>query len=122
MHRPCVNSRCSTANFRPTARKLTSWLLRPAKRTQTIQTSKALGILNYRRAYYPQSAELLKEAAAKRKDDPEVLYYLGEVYHQLKEYPDCKGALERALTLNLSPGLADDAKRALAECSETDPL
>ena len=84
--------------------------------------AKALGILNYRRAYYPQSAELLKEAAAKRKDDPEVLYYLGEVYHQLKEYPDCKGALERALTLNLSPGLADDAKRALAECSETDPL
>jgi tetratricopeptide (TPR) repeat protein len=84
--------------------------------------AKALGILNYRRAYYPQSAELLKEAAAKRKDDPEVLYYLGEVYHQLKEYPDCKGTLERALTLNLSPGLADDARRALAECSETNPL
>src|SRR6516225_11633912 len=50
--------------------------------------AKTLGILNYRRGYYPQAAELLKEAAAKRKDDPEVLYYLGEVYHQLKEYPD----------------------------------
>jgi tetratricopeptide (TPR) repeat protein len=84
--------------------------------------AKTLGILNYRRAYYPQSVELLKEAAAKRKDDPQTLYYLGEVYRQLKQYTECKGALERALTLNLSPGLADDAKRALAECSETAPL
>ena len=41
--------------------------------------AKTLGILNYRRGYYPQSVELLKEAAAKRKDDPELLYYLGEV-------------------------------------------
>jgi tetratricopeptide (TPR) repeat protein len=84
--------------------------------------AKTLGILNYRRGLYPQSVELLKEAAAKRKDDPEVLYYLGEVYRQLKQYTECKGELERALTLNLSPGLADDARRALAECSETSPL
>jgi tetratricopeptide (TPR) repeat protein len=84
--------------------------------------AKTLGILNYRRAYYPQSLELLKEAAAKRKDDPQVLYYLGEVYHQLKQYSECKDTLERALTLNLSPGLADDARRALTECSEAAPL
>src|SRR6516165_7157147 len=43
--------------------------------------AKTLGILSYRRRFYPQSVELLKEAAAKRKDDPEVLYYLGEVHH-----------------------------------------
>jgi len=84
--------------------------------------AKTLGILNYRRGYYPQSVELLKEAAAKRKDDPELLYYLGEAYRQLKQYAECKGVLERALTLNLSPGLADDARRALGECSETAPL
>jgi tetratricopeptide (TPR) repeat protein len=84
--------------------------------------AKTLGILNYRRGLYPQSVEPLKEAAAKRKDDPEVLYYLGEVYRQLKQYTECKGELERALTLNLSPGLADDARHALAECSETPPL
>ena len=84
--------------------------------------AKTLGILNYRRAYYPQSLELLKEAAAKRKEDPQVLYYLGEVYHQLKQYSECKETLERALTLNLSPGLADDARSALAECSEAIPL
>jgi tetratricopeptide (TPR) repeat protein len=84
--------------------------------------AKTLGILNYRRGFYPQSVELLKEAAAKRKDDPEALYYLGEVYRQLKQYTECKDELERALTLNLSPGLADDARRALAECSEAAPL
>jgi tetratricopeptide (TPR) repeat protein len=83
--------------------------------------AKTLGILNYRRGYNPQAAELLKEAAIKRKDDPELLYYLGEVHHQLKQWDECKTALTRALTLNLSPGLADDAKRALADCSEPAP-
>jgi len=83
--------------------------------------AKTLGILNYRRGYYPQAVELLKQATAKRKDDPELLYYLGEVHHQFKQWDECKGALERALTLNLSPGLADDARRALAECSEPAP-
>jgi len=83
--------------------------------------AKTLGILNYRRGYYPQAAELLKQATAKRKDDPQLLYYLGEVHHQLKQWDECKGVLERALTLNLSPGLVDDAKRALADCSEPAP-
>ena len=67
--------------------------------------AKALGILNYRRGYYPQSAELLREAAKKRTEDPELLYYLGEAYHQLKERNECKDALQRALTLNLSSNL-----------------
>jgi tetratricopeptide (TPR) repeat protein len=83
--------------------------------------AKTLGILSYRRGFYPQSVELLKEAAAKRKDDPEILYYLGEVHRQLKDYTECKGELERALTLNLSPGLVNDAKSALGECSESSP-
>jgi tetratricopeptide (TPR) repeat protein len=83
--------------------------------------AKTLGILSYRRGFYPQSVELLKEAAAKRKDDAEVLYYLGEVHRQLKQFTECKSELERALTLNLSPGLANDAKGALAECSESSP-
>ena len=85
------------------------------------EIAKTLGILNYRRGFYPQAVELLKEAAAKRKDDPELLYYLGEVHRQLKQYDECKEVLQRALTLNLSPGLADDARRALADCSEPPP-
>jgi uncharacterized protein HemY len=83
--------------------------------------AKTLGILDYRRGYYPQAAELLKQASAKRKDDPELLYYLGEVHRQLKQWDECKGVLERALTLNLPPGLSEDAKRSLADCSEPAP-
>jgi uncharacterized protein HemY len=85
------------------------------------EIAKALGIINYRREAYPQAMELLKEAAAKRKDDPQILYYLGELYLQLKQYPECKGALERALSLNPPPGLGDDARRALADCSKMVP-
>ena len=85
------------------------------------EIAKTLGILNYRRGFYPQSLELLKEAAAKRKDDPDLLYYLGEVYHQLKQYTECKETLQRALASNLSPGLADNAKTALADCTELVP-
>jgi tetratricopeptide (TPR) repeat protein len=85
------------------------------------EVAKTLGILSFRREYYPRSAELLKEAAATRKDDAELLYYLGQVYHELREWKECKGVLERALSLNLLPALADKAKSALADCSETAP-
>jgi tetratricopeptide (TPR) repeat protein len=80
--------------------------------------AKTLGILSYRREYYPQAVELLKNAAVRRKDDAELAYYLGEAYRKLKQYAECKETLQRALTLNLSPGLADDARSALADCSE----
>ena len=83
--------------------------------------AKTLGILSYRRGYNVQAVELLKQASAKRKDDPELLYYLGEGHRQLKQWDECKEMLQRALTLNLSPGLADDARRALADCSEPSP-
>jgi tetratricopeptide (TPR) repeat protein len=83
--------------------------------------AKTLGILNYRRGSHPQAVELLKQAIAKRKDDPELLYYLGEAHRQLKQWEECKVVLQSALTLNLSPGLADDARRALADCSEPPP-
>jgi tetratricopeptide (TPR) repeat protein len=83
--------------------------------------AKTLGILNYRRGYSPRAVELLKEASAKRKNDPELLYYLGEAHRQLKQWDECKQDLESALRLNLSPVLADDARRALTDCSEPAP-
>jgi putative PEP-CTERM system TPR-repeat lipoprotein len=85
------------------------------------EITKALGILTYRRELYPRSAELLKEAATRREDDPELLYYLGATHHQLKQWNECKVALERAVTLKLSPAIADKAKQNLADCSEALP-
>jgi uncharacterized protein HemY len=79
--------------------------------------AKALGILSYRREYYPRSAELLKEAATKRKNDPELLYYLGQAHRQLRQWNECKGTLEQALSLSLPAALAERAKQALIECS-----
>jgi tetratricopeptide (TPR) repeat protein len=80
--------------------------------------AKALGILTYRRDLYPQANELLKEAATKRPNDAELLYYLGTVHQQLKQWNDCKSELERALSLKLSAGLADKAKQGLADCAD----
>ena len=83
------------------------------------EIAKWLGVQNYRREYYARAADLLKEAALKRSDDPEVLYYLGEAQRRVKQWTECKVSLERALGLNLASALADRAKVALAECSES---
>ena len=83
------------------------------------EVAKWLGVQSYRRDYHARAADLLKEAAAKRSDDAETLYYLGESQRQLKQWPGCKASLERALSLKLASALADKAKSALAECSES---
>ena len=84
--------------------------------------TKALGVLNYRQGLYSQSAELLKEAGDKRKDDAELQYYLGASYQQLKQWKECAEALRRALRTGLPPALADEAELALATCSEDSHL
>jgi tetratricopeptide (TPR) repeat protein len=81
------------------------------------ELAKLFGILSYRRNLLPQSAELLQQAAAKRQDDAELLFYLGEAYHGLKQWSDCKKTLQQAIGLNLSTELADTAKKSLADCS-----
>src|SRR5262249_2632259 len=85
------------------------------------EVAKVLGILTYRRELYPRSAELLKEAAMKRKDDPELLYYLGAAHHQLKQWGECRAILERATSLNLPAALANKARQALADCADPPP-
>ena len=81
------------------------------------ELEKSEGIQSYRSGDFSQSAELLKHAAANSKDDPELLYYLGQSYRQLNEKNECKDTLQHALNLKLSPELADEANRALADCS-----
>lgn len=82
------------------------------------QIAKALGILNYRREYYPRASELLKQAAIKLTDDAELFYYLGAAQHQLKQWSDCKPNLEKATSLNLPSTHAESAKRLLSDCTE----
>jgi tetratricopeptide (TPR) repeat protein len=86
------------------------------------EIAKILGILDYRRGLAAQSLELLKEAATKRKDDPELLYYLAEDYRQTKDYDACKDTVQRALSLNLAAEFTGQANKTLEECSGTSPL
>jgi hypothetical protein len=77
-----------------------------------------LGILTYRRGDSKRAIQLLSESEAHRADDAELQYYLGMATLRSKE-PDsekrAKQALQKALTLNLSSQLAEEAKSAIAE-------
>lgn len=82
------------------------------------ELAKSLGILNFKRGLYPQSAELLNQAAGSRRDDADIQLYLGKSYQQLKKWDECKSALERALALNLPAASRSDAQTQLASCTE----
>ena len=82
------------------------------------ELTKTLGIISYRRGRYSQSTDLLRKVSTKLADDADLLYYLGMSHYQLKQYPETKIALQRALSANLSGKFADEARRALADCCE----
>ena len=77
--------------------------------------AKVLGVVAYRRANYSAAAQYLKQSLQTRKNDGELLYYLGMAQYQLKAKPESKAALQQALALNIQPKLAGEAKRVLAE-------
>jgi tetratricopeptide (TPR) repeat protein len=80
--------------------------------------AKTLGILNVGRGLYPQSVELLNQAATGHKEDAEVQYYLGRANQELKHWDQCKAALEKAIALHLPPKLSEDAQTRLANCTD----
>ena len=56
-----------------------------------------------------------EHAGNTRKDDAELLYYLGKDYNQLSLWwNECKDALQNALAMILSSEFKNDAERALA--------
>ena len=77
--------------------------------------AKLLGVLAYRRADYSAAAQHLKQSLQTRKNDAELLYYLGMAQYRLKSDAESRISLERALDLNVTPQLAAEAKRILAE-------
>jgi tetratricopeptide (TPR) repeat protein len=77
--------------------------------------AKVLGVMAYRRANYSAAAQYLKQSLQTRKNDGELLYYLGMAQYQLKAKAESKAALQQALALNIQPKLADEARRVLAE-------
>jgi putative PEP-CTERM system TPR-repeat lipoprotein len=77
--------------------------------------AKVLGVVAYRRANYSAAAQYLKQSLQTRKNDGELLYYLGMAQYQLKAKAESKAALQQALALNVPAKLADEARRVLAE-------
>ena len=77
--------------------------------------AKVLGVVAYRRANYSAAAQHLKQSLQTRKNDGELLFYFGMAQYQLKAKAESKAALQQALTLNIQPKLADEAKRVLAD-------
>lgn len=83
-----------------------------------LDVTKLLGLLNFRRELYPRAIELLRQVVAKRTDDAELLYYLGDAHRRLKQWQECKQTLEAATGGKLPPSLVDQANSALTECTE----
>jgi tetratricopeptide (TPR) repeat protein len=77
--------------------------------------SRALGILSYRKNEYRRAIELLTESQQKHAEDGELFFYLGMAHYKLKETPESKAALQRALQSNVEPKLSDEATKVLAE-------
>ena len=82
------------------------------------EIAKTFGILNFKRGLFPQSAELLNQAAGSRRNDADIQLYLGKSYQQLKRWDDCKSALERALAIDLPAATRTDAQTQLTTCTE----
>ena len=79
------------------------------------EVARTLGVIVYRQGDYSRAASLLQESARQRKDDAELMYYLGMAQYRLKHNAESKTALQRALDLKLSGAPATEAKRVLAE-------
>jgi tetratricopeptide (TPR) repeat protein len=77
--------------------------------------AKVAGLLEYRRKDYAKSLASLNQSAQKKQGDAELFWYQGMDYYGLKQYPQAKTALQRAVALKLpSADMAAEANRVLA--------
>jgi tetratricopeptide (TPR) repeat protein len=79
------------------------------------ELAKAYGIIVYRTGDFASSVTILQKAAKQRSNDAELIFYLGMAEDRLNRRAQSKDDLKRALTMNLRPDLAADAKRVLGD-------
>jgi tetratricopeptide (TPR) repeat protein len=77
------------------------------------ELAKTLGTLAYRKRDYSYAVRLLQESVQKASNDAEGYFYLGMAQVQLKDKARAREALDKALTLNLAPAQATEARQAL---------
>lgn len=73
------------------------------------------GILGYRSGDFVVAANNLQKVSAKRPNDPEVLFYLGQAYLQLKQWNSCRDTFERAQKVASSEH-SEQIKSGLEQC------
>lgn len=76
---------------------------------------KASGIVAFKSGEFSRAADLLQLGMRQLGDDPELVYYLGMAQYRLSMKIESKESLQRALSLNLDPHLAVEARRILTE-------
>ena len=77
--------------------------------------ARTLGIAAYRQGDFAAAARALKEASRQRSTDASLFFHLGMAHSRLKQVPEGKQALGRALELEPNAPFAADAKKALAD-------
>ena len=77
--------------------------------------ARTLGEISFQKKDFGRALQLLQESGRKNPLDAKGLYCLGMSHLQLKQKPQAKEALERALAAGLQEPLASEAKRGLAE-------
>lgn len=82
---------------------------------EDVQVEKALGLIQYRRADYQKAARTLAEVARKLPNDEMVQFHLGMAHYHLKQAPQSKAALQKAIALQPKAPFLAEAQRVLAE-------
>lgn len=79
------------------------------------ELARILGQISFQKKEYGRAVQLLQESGRTNPLDPAGLYYLGMSRLELKQKPQAKQDLERALAGGLQEPFASEAKRLLAE-------
>lgn len=75
----------------------------------------SLGTIQYRKGDYNAAVRFLRQSQARRENHPETLFFLGMAQFQLKNGPESRTNLQRALQLKLPPQEEHEARRVLEE-------
>jgi tetratricopeptide (TPR) repeat protein len=85
------------------------------------QIADTLGWVLYKQGAYPRAEALLREAAEKLADNPEVLYHLGMAQTKMGREREAKATLARSLETSSSFAGAAEARATLASLGGTAP-
>ncbi len=79
------------------------------------RVAKTLGSLALRRGDFKYAVQLFTEVANAQPQDADLQFQLGLAYLRLKQLPDCRAALERAIALNPTGTFIPEARKILAD-------